>query len=354
MDKVIVRLAISAGASVAALLLLSFLSVHATEANALQQGQGSGSSGSPVAAVEKALHDAQSIDGRMISVAEKNGTIVLSGEVDDLLTHDRALRIAASVEGVRAIDDKLTVRPNGQTDELIERDVATAIAVDPAMEFWEIDATVMDGVVTLRGSVNSYAEKSLAAKVAKGVSGVRSVINEITIDHAVERTDRQIAQDVTQVLRWNTTVNSSSIDIEVDNAVVTLSGEVDSLYEKKQAVRLSRVVGVKDVRVADLAVRQPDGKRREDAAGLEDLTDIEIATAVRTALARNPRIAGCEPLVEVDGGIVTLGGVVANVEAKRAAAEAAGSTLGVTEVRNRMTVNQSASGCITRSPVSVS
>ena len=333
-------------AGAAALLLLPALAVStpddppaeqndaAAEKNAAERGT---TKGQMVEAVERELRNAQGLDGEAISVELDTGMVALNGEVANLLAHDRAIRIAASVKGVVALEDNLTVRPTDRSDGEIETDVATALAQDPATEFWEIDAHVQGGAVSLTGTVESYAEKSLAAKAAKGVRGVLSVDNSIDVNYEVDRTDRQIAHDVTQTLKWNTTVDSAGVEVEVDNGAVSLSGTVDSLYEKYQAERLSYVAGVNNVKTADLQVRWSDDEA--DQSALKQLSDVDIKDAVHTALVVNPRVSSFEPTIEVENGVVTLGGTVDNLKAKGAAAQAAWETLGVTEVRNQITVD---------------
>lgn len=301
-----------------------------------QADRNSGSAAALVRTVERELRDAEGLDGESIQVTMDDGMVALSGAVDNLLAHNHAIRVAASVRGVRAIDDDITVRPTERSDTEIERDVDTALALDPATEHWEIDPLVSDGEVILRGSVESLAEKSLASRVAESVRGVRGVDNRIVIDYPAERSDREIAHDVTQVLLWNTSVDSGSIDIEVEDDVVTLSGQVDSLYEKNQASRLAEVIGAKEVDVSNLQVRWTEENR--DSAALAGRTDEELTKAVRMALALDPRVDTFEPTIEVRDAIVTLSGTVDNVIAREVAADAARDVVGVETVRNRLAV----------------
>ena len=301
-----------------------------------QANRSAGSDTALVRTVEQALRDAEGIEGEAISARIDDGMIALEGQVDNLLAHNRAIRIVASLKGVRAIDDNLAVRRSERPDSEIERDVETALALDPATEEWEIDPLVSDGEVILRGSVESLAEKSLASRVAESVRGVRGVENRIVIDYPAERSDREIAHDVQQVLRWNTTVDSGSVDIEVEDDVVTLSGQVDSLYERNQAARLAEVIGAKEVDVSNLQVRWTE--ENGDSAALADRTDQELAAAVRMALSLDPRVDAFEPSIEVRDGVATLSGTVDNVLARQVAGDAARDVVGVETVRNRLEV----------------
>jgi len=119
---------------------------------------------------------------------------------------------------------------------------------------------------------------------------------------------------------------------------VSLSGTVGSAYEKTLAAADAWVPGVKSVSTDDLKV---EWWARDSMLRMErysDLGDEEIRQAVKDAMLYDPRVASFEPEVIVDGGIVTLTGVVDNVKAKRAAAQDARNTAGVWRVRNHLKV----------------
>lgn len=287
-----------------------------------------------IANVKEALAGTEGLDGDSIRVTLDDGMVSLSGRVENILARDRAIRAATTVRGVRAIDDNITVRPSDRPDREIERDVETALALNPATEHWDINVVVVEGRATLDGSVESLAEKSLASAVARGVRGVRAVENDIVIDLPADRSDREIAHDVTELLRWNTVVDAEAIDVQVEDDVVTLSGQVDSLYEKQLAARLAEVTGVQEVDSSNLDVRWTE--RDGDALPRDGR---ELQQAVRMSLSLDPRLEAFEPDIAVENGVVTLTGSVDSLDAKLVAGDAARDTLGVETVRNRLEVN---------------
>jgi hyperosmotically inducible periplasmic protein len=76
----------------------------------------------------------------------------------------------ATVQASRSIDDgTITVK------------VKTAMLTDPALKAMQINVGTKDGVVTLVGAVDSQAVKDRATQVTEGVSGVKSVDNNLTV-----------------------------------------------------------------------------------------------------------------------------------------------------------------------------
>jgi len=77
--------------------------------------------------------------------------------------------------------DQTTVTPVSRPDEDIRKDILTALLQDPATESYQVAVSVQDAVATLTGTVGSYAEKQLAAMIAKGVKGIKAVNIDVTI-----------------------------------------------------------------------------------------------------------------------------------------------------------------------------
>jgi osmotically-inducible protein OsmY len=68
-----------------------------------------------------------------------------------------------------------------KNNETLQQDVEDAIKWEPLLNAAEIGVTAKDGIVTLTGTVNSYAKKIEAEDAAKNVAGVKAVVEEITI-----------------------------------------------------------------------------------------------------------------------------------------------------------------------------
>jgi len=290
-------------------------------------------------AVEEELADDDPVPFNEIAVESRDGVITLRGQVSNLLVKERAARIAKTVKGVRTVVNRIQVRPSiVRSDVDLRTDVENALLNDPATESYEITVGVSDHSVTLTGRVDSWQERRLAAKVAKGVRGVVSLENRIEVREPEERSDAAIKADVRGALQWDALLEAGLIEVDVQRGRVLLSGTVGSAAEKERAVMDAWVTGVVSVDADDLKIRDwaRDKQQRRDEFVVK--SDGEIRNAVEDALFYDPRLSAFDVTVAVEGGFVTLRGSVDNVKAKRAAERDALNTVGVHGVTNRIRI----------------
>jgi len=289
-------------------------------------------------AVDDELIMDQAVPAGYIDAATVDGIVTLTGSVNNILAKDRAAKIAATVKGVRGVVNRIDVLAPYRSDVEIDEDVEDALLWDPVTESWEVDASVADGVVTLSGTVDSWQEKQLAAKVAKGVRGVKGIDNDLAVDYETDRTDTELQEEIADALHWDAYVDDALIDVSVNDGDVTLSGTVGSLAEKNRAYGEAWVAGVTSVSTDDLEVKYwaRDERLRKDKYVTR--TAQEIRDAVKDAFLYDPRVMSFKIDVDPDGGYVTLRGTVDNLKAKRAAAQDARSVVGVWSVNNKIKV----------------
>lgn len=290
-------------------------------------------------AIEDELLADPGVLSALVDVTVNDGVADLAGEVDNLLAKERAVRTAQTIKGVRAVVDRITVDPpETRTDAQLQSEIEAALAVDPATEAYEITTTVDDGTATLSGEVDSFQERRLAINVAMGVRGVSDVKDQITVNYATDRSDREIEADVVETLKWNALIDDQLIRVNVEDGDVQLSGVVGSSAEKMLAISDARVAGVESVDAANLEVER--WARDEDLRGDKFVVKSadELREAVNDAFLDDPRVNMFNVDVNVANGIVTLRGTVDNLNAKRAAGRDAENTVGVVSVRNRLKV----------------
>ena len=174
-----------------------------------------------------------------------------------------------------------------------------------------LDVSTSQGIVTLDGSVNDILAKRRAVKIAESVRGVLGVIDQITVKPE-SRPNEDIRKDILTALLNDPATESYKVSASVNDAVVTLSGTVGSMAERKLAEQLAEGVrGVKDVH--NVLVVNYAGQR----------TDREIAADIQAVLHWDIWVTGYPVQVGVKDGNVTLTGTVGSVvEKSRATSDA--------------------------------
>ena len=105
-----------------------------------------------------------------------NGAVVLTGTVDSEQEKDLIEVVAKGVRGVRAIDNRMAVRPGEERfDSEIQAEIEQILRWNVHVDDCLIAAGVRDGTVRLAGVVRSLMEKAEAIDAARGVRGVSKV-----------------------------------------------------------------------------------------------------------------------------------------------------------------------------------
>lgn len=162
-----------------------------------------------------------------------------------------ALGLVGAV-GAHADDAKRTMGEYTD-DKVLHTKVWAALTEDKTADASEINLEVYKGVVQLNGFVDNAKEKSQAEAVAKGVSGVKGVENNLQIKQAKQTAGGAI-DDSTVTARVKTALTESKetkahdIKVETRGGVVQLSGFVENEAQKNAATKVAQSVeGVKAV-----------------------------------------------------------------------------------------------------------
>jgi osmotically-inducible protein OsmY len=139
------------------------------------------------------------------------------------------------------------------SDSVITGRVGRRLTADPDVKRYEIDVDTLDGVVYLRGKVDSQTMKASAERLARNTDGVRQVVNELKVDPNREGDlndgDIAIKARVGTALSGDDDVRRVNIDVDVLDGIVTLSGVVHNETERAEAERVAREQeGVRDVK----------------------------------------------------------------------------------------------------------
>lgn len=291
-------------------------------------------------AVETELLSSEAVDAHRIDAQARDGIVTLSGKVDNLLAQRRAAKVAQQVKGVRSVINQIIVLASGRADSAIEEDIRRAWASEEATESIELEASVDGGKAKISGQVDSRAERILAGQIAAGVRGVVDIENSIGVTTPPERPDSEIQSEIETLLKGAVVLDDASIQTEVENGTVTLSGQVGSAYARTVALQKAWVSGVKSVDVRSIRVNpdQLDGTLRHER--MSDVTDESIENTIRLALSQDPRVLSYLDSIEItsEDAAVTLFGKVGRLRVKKAAEKVAAATTGVWRVKNHLKV----------------
>jgi len=234
--------------------------------------------------------------------------------------------------------------------ENIAREVKAALERDPRVDFHRHAIEVRvdpDGMLIVEGELPTIAAKKLALEHAAAVPGVNGIVDRLRVtptramgdgeirDHlraalleepVLDRcTIRTFESGGWQPVRQAAAAPPCSIDVAINDGVVTLDGQVGNLSQKRLAGVLAWwVPGSRDVvNGLEVAPQQQD-------------TEGEIAEAVKLVLDKDPLINGDRIRVRVRDAVVTLEGLVRNDAESEMAEMDAWYVFGVDRVVNRL------------------
>lgn len=176
-----------------------------------------------------------SVSSENIGVSVKDRIVTLTGFVPSFGEKYAAEKAAFRVAGVRAVAEEIEVKLPGSS---IRSDADIAKAAADALEWHSnIPATVQlsveDGRILLRGEVEWAYQREAAAEAVRYLSGVKSVINHISIRSQVSSDD--IKDRIEKALVRAAEQEAKKIKVETENGKVILTGTVHSRSEMDDA-----------------------------------------------------------------------------------------------------------------------
>lgn len=262
--------------------------------------------------IERRLESDVWVDDGLIDVAVQDGKVTLSGTVGSA-AEKRQAKLDARVAGMKSVDaEELNVkwwardemrreeRYKNVSDAELEKAVKDAFFYDPRIRSVDFEVEAKNGVVTLRGDVNSFQAKRAAEASAENTIGVWRVKNRIRVRPSPVRADEAVAADVRSALARDPYLDRYDIDVSVVNGRVFLNGSVRSEFDKEQAAEVAaRVRGVIDV-----------ANNLSTSSTQPELSDWEIKEDIEDELFWSPFVDSEDITVTVENGVATLTGTV--------------------------------------------
>jgi osmotically-inducible protein OsmY len=214
-----------------------------------------------------------------------------------------------------------------KTDLQLKADVMAELDWDPSINSTHVGVAVKDGVVTLTGHLDTYAEKFAIERAVQRVRSVKGIAVEIDVklDPSHRRSDSDIAAAAESAFKWQALVPPDRIRVMVEKGWVTLTGELDWDYQRCEAE--------KAVRILTGVVGVSNGITLKPVAAPAD-----VSKRIRDALVRHAMNEAKLLEVTVKSDTVTLHGTVDSWSERAAAASAAWSAPGVAKVINEIRI----------------
>ena len=150
------------------------------------------------------------------------------------------------------VEQKTEQAKGSMSDSWVTSKTKIALFADDRVKGRQVHVETKDGVVMLRGKVDSAEAKSTALEIAKGIEGVKNVKNELQVVAPAKRSevaadDKVVAKNVQS--KFKADPQLKNVKVEVNNGVVSLSGEVKSIDASAKASEVARsVAGVRSVK----------------------------------------------------------------------------------------------------------
>jgi len=288
--------------------------------------------------IQSALLMDPAADSYEVGVEVDNGKVTLTGSVESWAEKRLCAHVAKGVKGVKDLENDIRiVYETDRMDSEIKADIERQLEINPLIDEGLIEVKVEDHKVTLSGTVGSSMEKTRVYNTSwvAGVDDVDDSALEVKFwakdenqrEMTVLKDDEEIEDAVKDAFLYDPRVLSFKIDVDADNGLVTLDGEVDNLKAKKAAEQDARnTIGVWSVE-NEITVRP-----------VSPLTDEEIADNVKDALLWSPIVERFEITVVARNHKVYLYGKVDSEYEKMQAGDVASRTNGVVAVENNIEV----------------
>ena len=176
-----------------------------------------------------------------IGVIVKDGVVTLTAVVDNYTKKSKAEEAAKNVAGVKVVVEKIEVKFSStcgkKDDNEIADEVLNAFKWNWQVPNDKVKVKVENGSITLEGELEYNYQRDAAKDAVKNLLGVTGVSNNITLKSTPE--EKVEKTDIESALKRNWSIYDNDIDVKVSGHKATLTGTVDSWYQKEVAGRIA-------------------------------------------------------------------------------------------------------------------
>lgn len=220
-------------------------------------------------------------------------------------------------------------------DRQIETAARTSFALRTVLE-GRVKVSADFGVLTLTGTVEDEADRTLAGDAVSRIPGVKGFENKLVVQASHrEQSDPWIARSIHRRLRVSRGLSTAPITVAVEDAMVTLTGTVPAAAARELAVRVvGEITGGKHVR-NNLVVAEPLPEGNPAAVTVDDAS---VTALVVAALRRHAETGGIAFGITATGGLVRITGTAKSEAEKVLVTRVAREVHGVRAVTNELMV----------------
>ena len=198
--------------------------------------------------IEQTLHWERAVDAAQIRVHVRDGVVTLTGTVPSQLQKQAVEKVLQGVAGCCALVMELTL-PHAsayvRSDESLAMRIVAALGRVTNLPPDRVRVEMERGCVTLTGSVDTEVQLHAVASLVGKIEGVVGVSNRLTVR---EPPAADVAEQIALTLGSRLDHEIAGITVDTSDGVVTLSGTVGSVDEKRAVcLAASQVKGVREV-----------------------------------------------------------------------------------------------------------
>ncbi len=192
------------------------------------------------------------VDAAKTEVTVESGMVTLRGTAPTLLSKSAATEVARSVQGAISVANFMTVLyPSGAripTDEDLQKNLIAKLNSNPDINVLDLDVSVINGKIILRGTVDAYWKKPYIESLAASEPGVLDIENLVAVTPTDDLLDEAIARDIVASLEARAAVNARDVNVSVFNGRVELNGKVPDWIARESAMNAALYTnGVKQI-----------------------------------------------------------------------------------------------------------
>ena len=186
--------------------------------------------------IEAELLEDDRVSANNITVHVNEHVATLEGAVASFRRKLAAQKIVSGYDGIREVRNELCVEPAAAVpDDEVAEAVRNCLDSSADLVKETVTVEVSGGKVTLTGTVATVYERLTAEDIARGIRGVRDVVNMLNVNHAHRIDDHELMNGVQAALSRSGGLKHCDVHAAIAEDTVVLSGTVQNAWQREVA-----------------------------------------------------------------------------------------------------------------------